>query len=184
MQSHGGHSPTLARYDKMSRAELESLKLAKVRRLMRMAAERNPFYRDRFAAAGVDVDKIDSLEAFSAAVPTCTKADFLRDQQESPPFGRRLGVPRESVVLLNMTGGTSGQGQELYGRTNHDVAMQGFLHYLPWFLAGLRPGDLALNCVPTGGFTTGGWGPPEGFRVAGPRRSTPAALRAVHRRLS
>jgi phenylacetate-CoA ligase len=26
---------------------------------------------------------------------------------------------------------------------------------------------MALNCVPAGGLTTGGWGPPEGFRLAG-----------------
>jgi phenylacetate-CoA ligase len=160
-------SAALARYDRMSRDELEALKLAKVRRLLQRAIQKNRFYRERFAAAGADVASINSLESFAAAIPTCTKADFLTDQQEAPPFGQRLGVPRESVVLLNMTGGTSGQGQELYGRTNHDVAMQGFLHYLPWFMAGLRPGDLALNCVPTGGFTTGGWGPPEGFRMAG-----------------
>ena len=66
-----------------------------------------------------------------------------------------------------MTGGTSGKGQEIYGRTQHDVAVQGFLHYLPWYMAGLRPGQMALNCVPAGGVTTGGWGPPEGFRLAG-----------------
>jgi phenylacetate-CoA ligase len=167
MQASPHQSAALARYDRLSREELDALKLAKVRRLLVRAQQNNRFYRDRFAAAKVDVGAINSLADFAAAVPTCTKADFLKDQQDAPPFGHRLGVPRENVVLLNMTGGTSGQGQELYGRTNHDVAMQGFLHYLPWFLAGLRPGDLALNCVPTGGFTTGGWGPPEGFRVAG-----------------
>jgi phenylacetate-CoA ligase len=86
-------------------------------------------------------------------------------------------VARDTVALINMTGGTSGQGQEVYGRTHHDIALQGFLHYLPWFMAGLRPGHTALNCVPQGGLTTGGWGPPEGFRVAGAVAiNAPAAL--------
>jgi phenylacetate-CoA ligase len=81
------------------------------------------------------------------------------------------------VALINMTGGTSGQGQEIYGRTQHDIALQGFLHTLPWFIAGLRPGDVAFNCVPQGGLTTGGWGPPEGFRGAGAAAvNVPAAL--------
>ena len=101
------------------------------------------------------------------AFPLSTKADFLADQTEHPPFGERLGIPREEVALVNMTGGTSGQGQEIYGRSQRDIHMQGYLHALPWFLAGLRPGDIAINCVPAGGLTTGGWGPGEGLRIAG-----------------
>jgi len=160
-------SPTFARYARLSRAGLEALQLAKLRRQVERACAHNGFYRDRFGAAGVRAEDIRSLDDFRSRIPTCGKADFLRDQQEHPPFGRRLGVAPEAVALVNMTGGTSGQGQELYGRTNHDIAIQGFLHYLPWYIAGLRPGHLALNCVPSGGLTTGGWGPPEGFRVAG-----------------
>jgi phenylacetate-CoA ligase len=45
--------------------------------------------------------------------------------------------------------------------------MQGYLHALPWFLAGLRPGHDVINCVPAGGMTTGGWGPGEGLRIIG-----------------
>jgi phenylacetate-CoA ligase len=71
------------------------------------------------------------------------------------------------VALVNMTGGTSGQGQEIYGRSQRDVHMLGYLHALPWFLAGLRPGHIAVNCVPAGGMTTGGWGPGEGLRIVG-----------------
>jgi len=162
-----GASPTFARYERLSRAELEALQLRKVQRQLVRAVAGNGFYRDLFARAGAAPEQVRSLADFAAVIPTSTKGDFLRDQQEHPPFGRRLGVPRETVALVNMTGGTSGQGQEVYGRTHHDVQIQGYLHYLPWYLAGLRPGHLALNCVPSGGFTTGGWGPPEGFRVAG-----------------
>ena len=35
------------------------------------------------------------------------------------------------------------------------------------FSPGLRPGDIAVNCVPAGGLTTGGWGPGEGLRIVG-----------------
>jgi phenylacetate-CoA ligase len=34
-------------------------------------------------------------------------------------------------------------------------------------MGGLRPGDMAVNCVPAGGMTTGGWGPGEGLRIIG-----------------
>ena len=58
------------------------------------------------------------LTDFVPAFRLSTKADFLADQTEHPPFGERLGIPREEVALVNMTGGTSGQGQEIYGRVS------------------------------------------------------------------
>lgn len=151
----------------LPRQDLERLQLAKLRRQLARLHASNAFYRERFDAAGVDVGGIRSLEEFRERVPTMGKPDCLADQTAHPPFGRRVGVPREDVVMINLTGGTSGQGQEAFGRTNADVAMQGHFHHLPWHMAGLRRGDAALNCVPAGGLTTGGWGPTEGFRVAG-----------------
>ncbi|MGE0715911.1 MAG: phenylacetate--CoA ligase family protein [Alphaproteobacteria bacterium] len=162
-----GASATLTRLERMSRAELEALQLSRLRTQVERLWHSNPFYRDKLEAAGATPESIRSLDDFRARVPLSTKADFLADQQAHPPFGRRLGIPREQVTLVNMTGGTSGQGQEVYGRSDHDIAVQGYLHLLPWFMAGLRPGQMVLNCVPTGGLTTGGWGPPEGFRIAG-----------------
>ncbi|MCC7273771.1 MAG: AMP-binding protein [Alphaproteobacteria bacterium] len=160
-------SATLARLERMSRAELEALQLAKLRAQLDRLWQGNPFYRAKLEAAKVRPEDVRSLDDFRRRVPLSTKADFLADQEAHPPFGRRLGVARDAVTLVNMTGGTSGQGQEVYGRSDHDIAIQGYLHLLPWFMAGLRPGQMVLNCVPTGGLTTGGWGPPEGFRIAG-----------------
>lgn len=165
--SFRGVSPALARLERMSRAELDGLLLARVRRQVERLWRTNPFYRAHLEAAGTSPEQIRSLDDFRRRIPVTSKADCLRDQEEHPPFGRRLGIPREEVALVNLTGGTSGQGQEVYGRSQHDVAHQGFLHQLPWFMAGLRPGHMALNCVPAGGLTTGGWGPAEGFRLAG-----------------
>ena len=157
----------LGRYRAMSRDELLRLQFLKLKRQLARQYAGNAFFRRRFDAAGVDLSRIRSLADVRSAIPTMDKPDCLADQSAAPPFGERVGVPAREVVMVNLTGGTSGQGQEVYGRTNRDVALQGHLHYLPWHLAGLRPGDLALNCVPAGGLTTGGWGPGEGFRVAG-----------------
>jgi phenylacetate-CoA ligase len=160
-------SARLARLAAASRAELEALQLHKLcRQLARLHAS-SGYYRRRMDGAGIAPDALASLDVFRARFPLSNKADFLADQTEHPPFGERLGIPRQEVALVNMTGGTSGQGQEIYGRSHRDIHMQGYLHALPWFLAGLRPGDIAINCVPAGGLTTGGWGPAEGLRIAG-----------------
>jgi len=123
-------SAALAPFERMTRAELDRLLLAKLRRQLERAWRANPFYRRKLESAKLGPADLRSL-ADLRRIPLSTKEDFLADQQAAPPFGSRLGVPREEVVLVNMTGGTSGKGQEIYGRTQHDVAMQGFLHYLP-----------------------------------------------------
>ena len=162
-QSPFGASPLLAHVAGLSRAELERLQLTKLRRQLERLYAQSPYYRERMDGAGLKPESITSLQVFKDRFPTSTKADFLADQLAHPPFGARLGIARDQVALVNMTGGTSGQGQEIYGRSQRDIHMQGYLHALPWFLAGLRPGDMAINCVPAGGMTTGGWGPGEGF---------------------
>ena len=160
-------SARLARLAALSRAELEQLQLHKLRRQLARLNATSDYYRARMARGGIDPARLASLGEFRARFPLSNKTDFLADQTEHPPFGARLGIAREDVALVNMTGGTSGLGQEIYGRSQHDVHMQGYYHALPWFLAGLRPGDVAINCVPAGGLTTGGWGPGEGLRIIG-----------------
>jgi phenylacetate-CoA ligase len=160
-------SPLLARFAGLSREELEAYQLRKVQALCARLYAKSAFYRARMDAGGLKGGEVDSLDRFAKAFPTSAKADFLEDQKTAPPFGTRLGVDRDEVVHISMTSGTSGQGQEIYGRTQRDVHMLGYLHALPWFMAGLRKGDTALNCVPAGGMTTGGWGPGEALRIVG-----------------
>lgn len=160
-------SSRLARLAGLSRTELEALQLQKLRHQLARLYKTSAYYRRRMDEGHIEPDSLRSLDQFFDRFPLSTKADFLADQTAHPPFGERLGIAREAVALVNMTGGTSGQGQEIYGRSQHDVHMQGYMHALPWFLAGLRPGDMAINCVPAGGMTTGGWGPGEGLRIIG-----------------
>lgn len=160
-------SPLLKRFAGMSRQELEAYQLRKVQALCERLYAKSDFYRAKMAEGGIVDGRVTSLDHFRKAFPTSAKADFLKDQQAAPPFGTRLGVDRDEVVHISMTSGTSGQGQEIYGRTQRDVHILGYLHALPWFMAGLRKGDTALNCVPAGGMTTGGWGPGEALRIVG-----------------
>ncbi len=170
-------SQTITRMTAMTPDELRSLQMAKLKRQLDRVWARNPFYHRVFEEAGVTPEDVTSLDDFSARVPIVGKPEFLADQEQNPPFGLRLGVAREEVVMVNLTGGTSGLGQEFYGRTAHDIAIQGHLHALPYYMAGLRRGDIILNCVPAGGMSTGGWGPPEGMRqMGGPTFNAGGAL--------
>ncbi len=168
-------SALLSTYEGLDRPALQALQLGRVRAQLQRLQRDSGFYRRKLEQAGVLPDRIDSLEAFRERVPFSDKRDFLEDQERCPPFGERLSVPRSEVALINLTGGTSGQGQEVYGRTQADVQTLGYLHALPWYRAGLRPGHSVLNCVPTGGMTTGGWGPGEGIRILGATALNPPA---------
>ena len=108
-----------ARYELASPEEIRALQLRRVKDLLRRAWATNEFYRARWAAAHVDVERIDSLEEFAARVPTVAKPDFLADQQDDPPYGRRHAyvVDLRVPLFVSTTSGTSGQGQEIHIQT-------------------------------------------------------------------
>lgn len=160
-------STILHRLESLSRDDFLAFQFAKLKRQFERCWSGNAFYRRHWEKAGVTPERIRSFDDYRKRVPTVTKQDFLQDQLAHPPFGERLGVPRNEVTLIVTTGGTSGQGQEIYGRIAADVPIVAHIHYLPYHLAGLRKGDIAFNCAPAGGMTSGGWGPPEGMRQAG-----------------
>lgn len=157
---------SLSFYQTLDREQVLAMQWQKLRRQLAYLAADNPHYRDKLAKAGIDPARIQSLADFRH-IPFSDKAEFVADQNAHPPFGRRLGIARERVALIAMTSGTSGQGQEIHGRSAHDLVMVGYRHWLAFELAGLRAGDLVLNATPSGGVTAGGWGPPEGFRFGG-----------------
>lgn len=90
-----------------SRADWDALKLARLRRHLRHAAEGSPYYRAAFAAAGVgpeDLRTLDDLRRF----PTLDKRT-LRDRQLAvPPLGDILAVPERDVVYVCASSGSTG----------------------------------------------------------------------------
>src|SRR6185437_1119754 len=111
------------RYELADAGAIRALQLRRLREMLRFAVATNAFYRERFAAAGVDVESIDSLEAFAARVPTVEKADFVADQEAHPPFGRRLerSFSLAERIEVYTTSGTSGQGVELHAQTEREL---------------------------------------------------------------
>jgi phenylacetate-CoA ligase len=148
--------------ERMSRKELEDLQLHKLKKQLEYAYERNPFYRKRFSESKVKPGEIVSLEAFSERVPFVSKDDFVKDQEEHPPYGSRLGVSPDKISQVHLTSGTSGLGQEVYARTRADVELMGaiWMHNFQW--SGVVKGDTAVNMVPIGTYCAG-WSIMSGF---------------------
>jgi len=96
------------RIEKMPRAELEALQLQKLKAAVEQAV-RTPFYQARLAKAGITSgDDLRSL-ADLRRIPFTTKHDL----REGFPYGF-LAIPREEVVRLHASSGTTGAPTTIY----------------------------------------------------------------------
>ncbi len=89
--------------EKASRDELQALQLTRMKASLRHAYDKVPHYRQKFEAAGVHPDDLQSL-ADLAKFPFTTKAD-LRDTY---PFGM-FAVPMDQIVRIHASSGTTGR---------------------------------------------------------------------------
>jgi phenylacetate-CoA ligase len=77
--------------------------LSRLRETLSWVEARVPFYRDRFAAAGIRPETVD--EESLARIPVLRKADLVASQRKQPPFGDLLAVGREEFASLHTSPG-------------------------------------------------------------------------------
>src|SRR6516225_10180403 len=105
--------------ERLSRDEIKLLRQERLTELLSKVWRENAFYRERWTAAGVSLDKITDQERFTAEIPTVEKEDFVEDQKAFPPFGMRHKHVLEArlPLVVSNTSGTSGQGVEIHAQT-------------------------------------------------------------------
>ncbi|MBI4010887.1 MAG: phenylacetate--CoA ligase [Candidatus Rokubacteria bacterium] len=134
--------------ERLPRAELERLQLARLRVLVAYVAERVPFYRERLDRAGARPDDIRSL-ADVARLPFTTKADF----RDTYPFGL-LAVPMEEVVRLHASSGTTGK-PIVVAYTRRDLETWSEVMARTLMAGGVTRADVVHNAYGYGLFTGG-----------------------------
>jgi phenylacetate-coenzyme A ligase PaaK-like adenylate-forming protein len=72
---------------------------------LRWVAERSPYYRRRFADAGVQVHELRTYDDVRRRVPRTAKTDLVTNQRAHPPFGEFLAVPRAEFASLHTSPG-------------------------------------------------------------------------------
>jgi phenylacetate-CoA ligase len=127
---------------------LAALQLERLKWSLQHAYERVPHYRRRFDAAGVAPGDLKSL-ADLARFPFTTKQDL----RENYPFGM-FAVPREQVVRLHASSGTTGR-PTVVGYTRNDVDMWATVMARSIRAAGGRAGDIVHVAYGYGLFTGG-----------------------------
>ncbi|WP_299420748.1 phenylacetate--CoA ligase PaaK [uncultured Shimia sp.] len=128
--------------------EIRAVQLERLKWSLTHAYTNVPMYKQRFDAAGVHPDDLQSL-ADLAKFPFSYKND-LRDNY---PFGL-LAVPRQQIARLHASSGTTGK-PTVVGYTKGDIDNWADLMARSLRASGLRAGDLVHNAYGYGLFTGG-----------------------------
>ena len=134
--------------EKMPRGELEALQLEKLRAEIGHALK-TPFYKSRLAAAGIqNEDDVKTLDALKN-IPFTTKHAL----REGFPWGF-LSIPREEVVRLHASSGTTGTPTTVYFSRDDIRRWSGFVARCI-FGTGCNQSDVFQNMITYGLFTGG-----------------------------
>lgn len=164
------------------RSALELLQLDKLGEMCRELSGSNPFWTERFQAAGIDLAAIDSWETFQQ-IPFLQKTDLVSDHAANPPYSSNLTYPLVRYSRLHQTSGTTGKPLRwLDTPTSWDWLMECWKQI--FHLVGLTPEDRLAFPFSFGPFI-GFWAAFEGAQrlgnlcLAGGGMSSQARLRMI-----
>jgi phenylacetate-CoA ligase len=143
----------------LSREDMQALQWRRLKKQLRYNFENSVYYREeKFQKAGLTPDDIQTFEDFQK-IPLMTKDEHRWIQAESMrqfghPYGMITCAPREKIVRINSTSGTTGQ-PTLYTLTENDIKVLNEMHCRKYWRTGLRPGHIVLQALSLSMFTGG-----------------------------
>ena len=102
----------------------------------------SPFYAERLRGVRAQVEGAADLRL----LPFTTKEELREGQREDPPFGPHLCAPRERLVRMHVTSGTTGEPVAV-GFTRADHEANSAVGGEAFRIAGLRPDDIVAHCL-------------------------------------
>ncbi|MBW1775777.1 MAG: AMP-binding protein, partial [Deltaproteobacteria bacterium] len=144
----------LKELETMSLEDLETHQFQKTREALELVYHKSGFYKELFDKAKVtpeDFKTLDDIRRF----PFIGKQDLVKDQEENPPFGRRVCVPPEEIRRINVTSGTSGMGQEVHCHDEGALYAANASTACHFVAIGLDKGDVSAVLYPLATMTGG-----------------------------
>ncbi|HEY8450482.1 MAG TPA: phenylacetate--CoA ligase [Bacillota bacterium] len=148
----------------MPRDQLRRLQEERLARQLDYVFARSPFYRRKFAAAGIRRDDIRSSDDLQE-LPFTTKQDLRESLELAPPYGDYLAVPLEQTVRLHTSSGTTGRPTPMFW-TRADLDRWSDLYARSGYQMGIRAHDVHQNAFNYSWFV-GGLGAQYGFERIG-----------------
>jgi phenylacetate-CoA ligase len=102
----------------------------------------SPFYAERLRGVRERVRTPADLPL----LPFTTKEELRDGQREDPPFGPHLCAPRERLVRMHVTSGTTGEPVAV-GFTRADHETNSAVGGEAFRIAGVRPDDVVAHCL-------------------------------------
>jgi phenylacetate-CoA ligase len=131
----------------LDRESLENLQLSLLQQTVERA-QQAPFYAEAFSKSGITAAGIKSLDDLRR-IPFITKDDL----REHYPYGF-LAVPREKIVRMHSSSGTSGSPTVIF-HTMQDIREWSELIARCMYMTGVRESDVFQNMTGYGLFTGG-----------------------------
>lgn len=135
-------------FETLPRPALEALQLKRLQSTLERVCANVPFYKASFAAAGVDLSTVKSLDDLQK-LPFTTK----QNMRDSYPYGL-FAVPLEDIVRIHASSGTTGK-PTVVGYTQQDINTWSELMARSFVAAGAHKGDIIHNAYGYGLFTGG-----------------------------
>lgn len=139
--------------------KMKALQWKRLKEQLHYNYENSIYYREeKFQKVGLTPDDIKTFEDFQR-IPLMTKDEHRWIQEESlrkfgHPYGLITCAPREKIVRINATSGTTGV-PTLYTLTKNDINVLNEMHARKYWRAGLRPGNIVLQALSLSMFTGG-----------------------------
>jgi len=139
--------------------KLKALQWTRLKAQLQYNYDHSEFYREqKFHKAGLTPPDVKTFEDFQT-IPLMTKDEHRWTQEESlrrfgHPYGLITCAPREKIIRINSTSGTTGQ-PTLYTLTRHDIEVLNEMHARKYWRTGLRPGHIVLQALSLSMFTGG-----------------------------
>jgi phenylacetate-CoA ligase len=143
----------------LSPEDMQALQWRRLKKQLQYNFKNSVYYREeKFQKAGLTPEDIQTFEDFQK-IPLMTKDEHRRIQTESirqfgHPYGLITCAPREKIVRINSTSGTTGQ-PTLYTLTANDINVLNEMHCRKYWRTGLRPGHIVLQALSLSMFTGG-----------------------------
>ena len=114
----------------------------RLRRQLSYLADRSPLYRRKLGRLAERLRRVDDLRV----VEYTTKDELRAGQERDPPFGEHLCAPRDALVRIHVTSGTTGRPVAI-GLTRADHDCNSAIGGAAFRIAGVRSDDVVAHCL-------------------------------------